>query len=272
MKKFFLFLVLILGLSCSAQEEVNYTWIRKDSIVLSENAVWTVDVLQNFYSSASGIIHKIDSTGILKFSQSIKSIGDMTDLLVINSMKLVFFSEQQQVLCYLDNTLSRNEDCIELGDKDIISATKVAKSDRPDRIWIFDDVNSRLVLISTESESQKPFVVDNIRGIIGEGEVLQMLESMGRLYIAMKGKGLYVFDLYGSLLNFISLPDITCLSADNKAIYVVLADSLLVIADQTDEKLQIDLPLKSISEIHRTGNLFYVKVGQIVYKYSLKLT
>lgn len=272
MNKLLFILSLMITLQVSAQSEKNYSWQCKDSIKIPENAVWTVDVLQNFYSSASGIINKIDSAGTLKFSQSIKSIGDMSDLLVINSMKLVFFSEQQQVLCYLDNTLSRNEDCMDLGSREIVSATKVARSDRPDRLWIFDDVNSRLLLIPTESETQKPFVVDNVRGIIGEGEILQMHESMGRLYIAMKEKGLYVFDLYGSLLDFISLPEIQCLSADNKAVYVVLADSMLILPNQTGEKLNIELPQKSISEIHRTGELFYVKVGQIVYKYSLKLT
>lgn len=272
MKKSLLIISVLIALSGVAQDSKSYSWLCKDSISIPENAVWTVDVLHNFYSSASGIINKIDSSGSLKFSQSIKSIGDMSDLLVINSMKLVFFSEQQQVLCYLDNTLSRNEDCIDLGDKEIVSATKVAKSDRPDRIWIFDDINSRLLLIPTESETQKPFVVDNIRGIIGDGEILQMHESMGRFYIAMKGKGLFVFDLYGSLLDFVALPDIRCLCGDNMAVYVVLEDSMLLITHQTAEKLKIDLPVKSITEIHRTGELFYVKVGQIVYKYSLKLT
>lgn len=254
-----------------AQEIQRYDWHLKDSIKIGRNAVWSVDILQNIYVSNAGVVNKYDSTSALKFSQSIKSLGELSDLIVINTMKLVYFSDEQQILCYMDNTLAQNEDCIRLGDRDIISATTVAKSDRSNKVWVFDDINSRLLLIDTESENTAPFVIENVRSIIGEGNVAQMVESGGRLYLNCPSSGVYIFDLYGALVGKIKDLDVRAITADQTGVYLLVNDRELKYQSATyEDPVLVSLPMMHVDDLKVTGSLVYLKSGDFVYKYSLE--
>jgi len=254
-----------------AQEIQHYDWHLKDSVKLGKNAVWSVDILQNIYVSDAGVVNKYDSTKTLKFSQSIKSLGELSDLIVINTMKLVYFSDEQQILCYMDNTLAQNEDCIRLGDRDIISATTVAKSDRSNKVWVFDDINSRLLLIDTESENVAPFIIENVRSIIGEGNVAQMIESGGRLYLNCPSSGVFIFDLYGALVGRLDDRAVRALSADQTGVYLLLNDHEIKYKSITyEDPVNVSLPISNVQDLKVSGSLVYLKSGDFVYKYSLE--
>jgi len=77
----------------------------------NEILVWNIDNLGNIYAIQNEVIVKFDSTGKQTFSQSIKSLGRISEIEPINSMKIVLFSEEQQNICFLDNTLSLNGNC-----------------------------------------------------------------------------------------------------------------------------------------------------------------
>ena len=100
-----LVIVFLTSYSTFAQDSVSYTWDDKGTVTINENEVWALDAFENVYVSNNEVINKFDSEGELMFSQSIKSLGRMTQMVLINTMKLVHFSEEQQTLCYFDNTL-----------------------------------------------------------------------------------------------------------------------------------------------------------------------
>ena len=183
-------------------DSISYEWNKKMSYKIGEGEVWSIDGLENFYVSQNSLINKYDSVGVLKFSQSIKSLGRMTQIVPVNTMKLVHFSEEQQTLCYFDNTLSSMSDCIELSDKGIVNAVLVSASNQPNKIWVLDNLNSKLVLLALDNQSQ-PQEILNLRGVLDIEKISQIVEKNSRLFLLDQEKGAYVFDLYGSLIEFI---------------------------------------------------------------------
>jgi hypothetical protein len=256
-----------------AQKDSSFNWRLIDSIPISEDAVWTVDILSNTYISENGTVSKFDSTGVKVFSQSIKSLGGLSSLCVINTMKLVYFSEEQQLLCYMDNTLSQNENCVRLEDRGIMYATAVASSDRSDKLWVLDEINSRLLLIDLESELRKPLILENVRSIIGEGVYVTMVERGGRLYVNNPSSGVYVFDIYGSFIKHIKERNVTSIDADELGVYLLQADnSLHYYTNRFNEELTLILPRENCHEILVKGNQIYLRTSHFVYKYSVEMT
>ena len=60
----------------------------------------------NIYLYGADILEKKSAGQLPSFSQSIKSIGEIDEILPINALKTYLFSESQQQLCLIDNTLS----------------------------------------------------------------------------------------------------------------------------------------------------------------------
>jgi hypothetical protein len=256
-----------------AQKDSSFNWRLIDSIPISEDAIWTVDILSNTYISEYGTVSKFDSTGVKVFSQSIKSLGGLSSLCVINTMKLVYFSEEQQLLCYMDNTLSQNENCVRLEDRGIMYATAVTSSDRSDKLWVLDEINSRLLLIDLESDLRKPLILENVRSIIGEVGQVTMVERGGRLYVNNPSSGVYVFDIYGSFIKHIKERNVTSLDADELGVYLLQADnSLHYYTNRFNEELTLILPRENCHEILVKGNQIYLRTSHFVYKYSVEMT
>ena len=160
-------------------------------------AVWNVDELQNLYLIQANTLIKCDSSGKEMFSQSIKSIGNISQIEPINALKIAVFSEEQQSICLFDNTLTLNGECNYLDKYGIRNAKLIARSNRPNLFWIYDQFNSTLLLIDIISNKtiQK---VDNIKGLILKGdeenEVEKIQEFNNHLYLFDSKETIYEFD------------------------------------------------------------------------------
>ncbi len=268
-----LFLCLLFSGVLFSQDTALFEWVELRTYPLDEEEVWTIDRLENVYVSDKGVINKYDTSGVLKFSQSIKSLGKMEDLIPINAMKLIHFSEEQQTLCYLDNTLTPYDDCIELSDQEVINAKLISSSDRQEMVWVFDDINSTLLLLSTRDNGQSQNqMVANLKGIVGIDSVSQILERSSRLYLLKEGKGVYIFDLYGSLIEYREFDGAKGLDAFFEAI-IVLTDSKLFICSLTnDTNKVVPLPQGGISEFKYFNGHFFFRTLGFVHKFRLELT
>ena len=171
-------------------EEKNYTFLKAVS-------VWNIDELQNVYLIQGSTLIKCDSSGKQLFSQSIKSIGNVAQIEPINALKIAVFSEEQQSICLFDNTLTLNGECNYLDKFGIRNAKFIARSNRPNLFWIYDQFNSTLLLIDIISNKtiQK---VDNIKGLILKGEeeneVEKIQEFNNHLYLFDSKETIYEFD------------------------------------------------------------------------------
>lgn len=260
---FFLFF----GFSASAQDSI--VWKEKAKFSIDTTDIWTSDVLGNLYVTKKELIQKYDSTGVLKFSQSQKAIGRLSSLDPINTMKLIFFSEEQQIFCFLDNTLTPYESCIDLSDYDIGNASLVTISSQPNKFWVFDQLNSRLHLLSLTQSAQSQ-EVENLRGILNSIQISSMLEQNNLLYLVDTTNGVFILDMYGSLVNTYRKSGVKEIQADSKFLFLLTNDGMISIVDlATNVEKSIDCPLENTIEFRKNGNYYFFRSKTEIKKYKL---
>jgi hypothetical protein len=265
-------LVLLLSISgfCQGQDSTHYTWTKQLEFSIGENDNWSVDVLGNIYITANRTIQKFDSLGMNKFSQSIKSLGHLKSLKPINTMKLLTFSEEQQLICVLDNTLTLSEECIDLSSFDIGNATMVAVSGQPDKVWVVDQLNSKLLLLSLGRTDQFQ-EIKNLQGILNISEIVAIQEVENELFLASSEGNIYRFDLYGSLINVHDMGEFSSFIIEGTSLVALDGDKLILHNSEDSSQLSVYLPIKGVKDIALSGNFFYFRTDNKILKFVLSL-
>ena len=267
-----LFLSLFCGLTVRAQDSTS-NWVLLKEYPLVEDAIWNVDILQNVYIVHDRMIMKYDSSGVKKFSQSIKSIGQVKEIMPINTMKLVLFSEDQQVLCMLDNTLTMTEDLIDLSEFNIVNASLATTSSQSEKIWILDQLNSRLLLLDLAGKMQFQ-EVRNLKGVLNASGITSMIESNGHLFLLNDNYSFYEFDMYGTLVNAIGSAEESMASkshlfpSENKIFW--LSDNRLYATDYEGYTTIVTLPKEGFLEFKKVGDIYYFRTADKILKYAFK--
>lgn len=254
------------------QDTLNYKWSEQQKYSITPDGVWSVDGLGNVYISDNSVIQKFDSVGVLKFTQSIKSLGNMSAFLTINTMKLAHFSEEQQTLCYFDNTLTATDDCLELIDREVFNATKIASSERSDKVWVFDQVNSSLRLLDIEGDKKQGVQIDNLRGVLELNNITQIRERANKLYILDSLRGVFIFDMYGSFVDHIAVEHAKQVDANKNAVFILFKDKLLSVPMNGAREVDIMLPVAGVSEFVLKNQSFFFRSSQNVHKYRLQIS
>ncbi len=252
-----------------SQDSLNYSWVKKFSFKLDSTSVWNIDRLENHYVSDGKTIDKMDSTGKIRFTQSVRSSGGMSTLEPINTMKLVHFSQEQQTLCFFDNTLSLYQDCIELIDADIINASLICSSSQSDRIWVLDQLNSTLTQLVFSSDI--PSVsVENLAGILEVNEVTQILERDERLFLLDSDRGIYQFDIYGSFVDFYSRENIDQFEVVGNSLFLLINNTLVLQSTRSEQSVEIALPVEDVFEFRIANKAIFLRTPQTVHKFELQ--
>jgi len=258
----------ILTFFVCGQDSTLYEWKEIRTFDLEEESQWTVDAFENVYISNRGTINKYDVNGELTFSQSIKSLGRMTDLVLVNTMRLIHFSEEQQTLCYFDNTLSELDDCIELSDQGVVNAFLISSSSQPNKIWVLDNFNSTLSFLSLDRTIQSQKII-NLKGILNIQNVVQMLEYGNALYMLDSEKGIYQFDLYGSLVQFIPQQNVKQFAIVGSTLYMLFENQLIIHALEFNDSFRIELPITGVVELKEVNQSFFLRTDKKVHKFEL---
>ena len=265
--KWFIFcLVFLYASKLGAQDSL--AWHLCGEIPIGMNDNWSVDVLENVYVVSDKELTKYDSTMKVRFTQSIKSLGRLSACEPMNTMKLIAFSEEQQSVCMLDNTLTLSEACIDLSLYDVFNATQIAVSAQPDKLWVFDQLNSRLQLLSLGSVKQSQ-EIGNMQGITGIGEIVKMEENQNELYISDRLGQIFVFDVYGTLKWSVSHSEMTDFTVKDGYLIRIIGNKI-VIHKGDEEKLDPrDLPIVGIKELHISSGFYYFRTADKILKYSV---
>ncbi len=249
-----------------AQEK--FEWVERLSYKIDSLDIWTVDILGNTYISKKELIQKFDSLGRLKFSESEKSFGRLSSIQTINTMKLIVFSEEQQQMCFLDNTLTPFETCIDFEDHYINNATKIAVSSQPDKFWVYDQLNSRLHLLSLQQKNQAQ-EIENLKGLLNSIQIYSMIEQNNFLYLLDLNQGVYILDMYGSLVNFINRKNIKSFQVDLNYYYLLEGDQVVRIDIETNIEQKFKCPNSGIIDFKKSGNNYYFQTLNEIKKYHL---
>ncbi|ASS50121.1 MAG: hypothetical protein A3D31_11165 [Candidatus Fluviicola riflensis] len=195
MYKLILFLALCFSFSSKAQQSWKQVWTAP----IDSTAVWDVDQAGNAYLVDKQTISKLDTAGKQLLTQSTKSMGTIAKIDASNWMKIAIFSEDQQRICYLDNALAFQPGCIDLAEFGVNLAQHFSTSAQTDRIWIYDQLNSELQLITIRNSQRQ--IVQNLASLVDLGTVLQLIEFQNKLYLFDNRGQVITLDNFGSFLS-----------------------------------------------------------------------
>lgn len=248
---------------------------KKDTILTFTNEiVWNLDHFGNLYIADKDNLKKLDPNGKKMFSQSLKKYGEIAKIDVRNPMKILLFSEQQQSLFYVDNTLTKQENDIDLGDAETIGfeinyATKVSSSSQSDKIWVYDQENSTINLIaSNQAQSLK---IENSAGLLNFSKVNQFFEANGNLWIVDPQKGIFTFDIYGTLLSHLEINEITWLEVDENYIYYLKENKIIITNLNSNSKKELILPIKNVVKFKIREKSIYLESENSIFKYKMEI-
>lgn len=266
MKLFISILVVLFALNSQAQNDT--LWNADYTIdVKPEN--WSVDPNGNLLYSKEDVLVLLDTSFKERFRSSNKGFGDVTTVDARHSQKILLFSFDQQQILFVDNTLSPVGEPIDLADQDIYLATHVSYSNLSNRYWIYDQDNFRIIL--NDDRNQKPTIIENLNGVLGETNVDQFFEANNQLYVVDLDKGVFIFDIYGSLVNTLKIESASYVTAKNNHVFVVQKDTIVRINLKTGEKKNILVPISGIQQIQIYGNYLFIQTETQLQKYSVNL-
>lgn len=236
--------------------------------MIDSTSKWTVDVLGNTYQYKKDQIKKVDSAGVVRFTQSAKSLGVISQIHPINTMKLAVFSEEQQMICFFDNTLTLTDDCLELADLNFENVTTFSVSSQPNKFWLYDAANSKIELISIVENIQQQAIV-NAKGLLNCQQIDWIQEINGNLYVVDFSKGVYQLDKYGTLLNFFESSQILACSIKGNALLLFARNELIVLDTRDQHQFKVTYPITAVSAIQVIGNQVYMQDKNTLKKYQI---
>jgi hypothetical protein len=271
MKNVFCLVIILFVFGASAQDSTGVRLIEKSKIELDSTAYWNMDVIGNHLVSLNGTMSKIDTSGKIQYTQSIRSYGETAELVSINTMKLVHFSEEQQTLCFLDNTLSEAEDCIELAmmEEEILNATFISASSQPDRIWVMDQLNSTLLQLPIMGNGPTR-QVGNLSGLLNFDSVKQVKEANNKLFI-LTTEGIFILDIYGSLIDVIRSTTAEYLDANESNLYILSDGKLEIRHHRTGATTSINIPVADVFQVKIVNGALFARTPKNVHKFELQM-
>lgn len=251
-------------------QNIDYSWEKLDSFPLRKEAIWVVDNLENQYISDNSVLTKKDTSQSFVYQQSIKSWGATSQIIPVNAFKIIQFSEEQQTICYFDNTLTETEDCIDLSNYNIVNAKWISGSAQPNKIWVFDNMNSTLSLLSLNQLGQSQ-QVRNLNGLLDVENVIQLLEAHNRLYVVDEKNGIFMFDIYGTLLFRFNITGSKSIQATEDVLMVQTNDDLHIIALADKHSSELLLPISNVRSMVYQNSRFFFRTDRGVVVFSLKV-
>lgn len=262
-----------LGLTLSAftEDEKTTSWEKIFEFDLDSLAKWEVDGLGYIYVSQEGNMKKYYPTGELWFEQGMKSLGACSDIVSLNPMKFLHFSQEQQTVCYFDNTLSFTNECLDLSDYEIENASLISASSQPEKLWVLDDIDYRLVLLSLDGLNQGQ-EIKNIKAILDIESITQIIEEGSKLYLLDPLEGVFVFDRFGSFIEKIEAKGVSSISADENSLFLLQENTLILRMMKSGAEAKIDLPVDGIQQIKYSGKHFYFSTKNKLFEFDLQIS
>jgi|SRR5690554_170733 len=268
MKKTLILLLFIFAFFIPVYSQ-EYSWIFLRSYAQSNVVAWDINPLEELIISSQSSLYKLDTNFQVTFTQSKKEFGEITKIDARHSLKTLLFSENQQMLVFVDNTLSFQEGKIDLAELNIAYATNICYSDQTGRFWVYDEQNSRLVRFEGIQSSVKSSEITNLRGITLQNFPTSIVENNNQLFLFYKGTGAFVFDYYGSLLRKFNSSSALQIYPMEKYLYLLQPKELVRVDRITGAEETIQLPYQGIEDFRVFGNTVYFKDKNGVKKYSL---
>lgn len=168
------------------------------------DTLFTTDHQENIYLFGENYVKKLSSRGDILFTYSNKQFGKISSVDAANPYKILIFSQDQQKVIILDNTLSPKSDVIDLQWMGYNNITAVCISFIKS-FWIYDAQSGQLVLL--DDQLQKVTETVNLKSFAGLYCDNPQLQETNNLLFVRCGPQLLIFDQFGVLVKKIQLPE-----------------------------------------------------------------
>lgn len=243
-------------------------WVSMDSIKIDLKATWELDALGNIYVADGDLITKIDTSGAVRYQQSVKRIGEVEKIMSVNSMRTLIFSENQQLFMLLDNTLTPVNEVYDLSELGYGYISMLAPSAQPKKVWLYDQLNSTLTLFDWARTGQQQRI-ENVQGILGAQDFIYMKESENNLHLVDKQGGYFILDRYGALIRESQLGLIESVYIEEGMVFLKINGSWVTTQTSGESPVMDEIFQKAAKiSIHR--NQAVVQQNEMLIKYSKK--
>jgi hypothetical protein len=145
----------------------------------------------------------------------------------------------------------------------------VSASVQNDRFWVYDQDNSTLMLISSRTEQNQR--IENVAGLLGISKPISLQEDDNKLYLLDENRGLFVFDNFGTFVQFWEVKQARSVDIQGNMAYFIAENQLVLLDMRTDKETRIPLPEKEILEVQKTNEAFYFRTKNAILKYKIEI-
>lgn len=214
-------------------------------------------------------ILKYSADGELLFRYNENNLGQISVLDVTNSFRILVYYEDFNTVVFLDRTLSEIQR-FDLSDFEIWQTQAIGLAS-DNNLWIFDN-NSYTVK-----------KIDNSGEVITESDDLtlflskapnpnRIIEFNDRLYLNSPNLGIIVFDLYGTYIKTIEIPDLDYFQLHNGQIFYIQDKSIKSyhLLSFLEKKINLTLTKPNLEQLCIAQERLYLKYPNKTSIFRLK--
>jgi hypothetical protein len=249
---------------------IGQTWVLEKELLLKDSTYhWTSDEWGQLYQWKDNTVWLQNEQNQQPFQETYKILADISDIQPINGLRCLLFSENQQMLALVDNTLQLQEGIIAFYELDFSAVAKIAASARPDFIWIFDQYRERLILYNFK-QAEVIQIVDNCFGGLGLAQMSQFFEQQQNLICHLSDGRYFEFDRNLTLKRRGQLALGTTLVGFENQLWELRNNSMQQ-PDSTGVSSHIELPDQSYQQLQILQDRFYFQQGAKIKVFRLIL-
>jgi len=261
--------VLFLGLLLT-NLVIGQTWVLETELTLKDSTYhWTSDEWGQLYQWKDNTVWLQNEQNQEPFQETYKILAEISEVQAISGLRALIYSEGQQMMGIVDNTLQLKEGLLAFFDFNFSSISEIAISNRPDFIWLFDQYRERLILFNINT-AQSVQLVDNCFGGNNDAQIVQFFEYQQNLICLLKDGRFYAFDRNLTLVKKMDLaPNLSLFGYKND---IWLQDQNWI------EKLgpsihssRIELPITNYRQLQILQDRFYFQQGAKIKVFRLIL-
>lgn len=242
------------------QDTLNIRLIWEQSF--KGNIIGSVDEQQNSILFDGTELIKLNSQGEMLFHQSIKSLGKIKEIDARNPFKILLFSENQQSINFIDNSLTLQNETIDLSDFNINNAVNSSGSDQMDKCWVYNQDNSELKLIGKNQQQFQS--INNLKKMVNINTIDQLKEVNGQLYLLDFSGKVVILDIYGNLKSTYDFNEYKTIIIDKDNLYIQLKENILIYNITQKKQLGIiKTPINSVVIGKNGAFLFFTEKNKI---------
>jgi len=227
---------------------------------------FTTDNQGSIYLVNGNELTKYDNVGRQLYKYSNKNFGNISFVDATNLLRiLVFYKDFLQVVL-LDNTLSINGNPINLESIGFQQAQLVCSSNNSG-IWIYDQQNFNLIRLDQNLlQSQQ---TGNLSALLSTTlQPNSLIEYNNRLYMNNFGKGLLIFDVYGTYYKTISIQGASLFQPIGDWIYFMSNNKLKAYNLESTQEKEFSLPNSEFTSFRVELNNFILSNNKAIFIYS----